>query len=205
MISAALSMALVVGTALNTGDADDAGASTNNQVIDIRIDSDAFLAVNSTHHDHLLVFGFNEARFVRALPAGASLAWPIPHGGTEGVTLELLSLKPNGLTTTREFSIDLGVLTAGRPMFLTANTAGITAWTGAPGPPSNAPVNAASAGSASSSSTGFRSSYFYSSSTGTNAGAQIQEALFHVPSVSGLDNSGIQAPPMLDEAPLPMI
>ena len=202
MISAALSVALVVGTALNTGNADDSEAPTNNQVIDIRVDSAAFTAVNSTTRDHLLVISHGTARFVRALPVGASLAWPMPLGGTEGVTLEVLSLEQEGWTTTREVSIDLGMMTAGAPLHLVANSAGLTASVVRTTSSVSAPINAATT---STSGSAVRSANFSTSSNGFNTEMQLEQTLFHVPSVTGLDNPGIQAPPVLDDAPLPMI
>ena len=207
MISAALSVALVVGTALNTGNADDSRVPTNEEVIDIRVDSVGFEAVNKTTRDHVLVFGYGEARFTRALPVGASIAWPLQPGSTEGVTLELLTVDQDGFTTSGEISIDLSLVTGGLPLHLIANSAGLTGYLGATRSmtsSASAPMNAAAT---SSSSATTRSASFSSSKTaaGTNAALQLEQLLFHVPSVTGLDNPGPQAPPVLDDAPLPMI
>lgn len=197
MISAALSLALVVGTVISPDATVEPQATTINQAIDLRIDVYSFNAVNTTTKDHLLVFGYGSAQFIRALPQGESISWPLPLRGTEGVTLEILTPSVEGWTTSTPVSIDIKALTGGAPIMMSANNHGLTAWKQTPASKSARPINA----SASRSDAATRSTPSYSSTSS----ATSEQVIFHVPSVTGLDNPGPQKPPVLDDDPLPAI
>ena len=197
MISAALSLALVVGSVIPHDATDEPAATTINQAIDLRIDVYSFNAVNTTTKDHMLVFRYGQAQFIRVLPQGESISWPLPLRATMGVSLEILSPSAEGWTTSTEVSIDIQSLSGGVPVFMTANSHGLTAWKQPSAVNSVRPINAAAVRPDATP----RSTPSYSSTSSATA----EQVIFHVPSVTGLDNPGPQKPPVLDDDPLPAI
>ena len=197
MISAALSLALVVGTAFNTGALDQSETPTINQAIDIRIDVYGFNAVNTTTKDHVLVFGYGQAQFIRVLPQGETLSWPLSGNETRGVTLEILTPGKDGWTTSTAVSIDLQALTGNAPLIMSANSDGLTAWKSNSTTTSGKVINA----SASLGDSPARPTPSYSSMGSTST----EQMIFHVPSVTGLDDPKPQRPPVIDDEPLPAI